>query len=75
MGWFICDCLFELGQKYKCAAARMTPEFFSHLPFFENTRAYFLYGTFDGLDIMAYGVGAAVAFLLIMATKNSVNIS
>jgi hypothetical protein len=68
-GWFLVNCGFEMGQKYKLAAAGITPDFLKHLPFFENTRAYFLSGTFDWLDILAASVGAAAAFLIMLATK------
>jgi len=67
--WFFINCGFELGQKYKLAAAGITPEFFRHVPFFESTRAYFLCGTFDWLDIVAAFAGAAVAYLFMIATK------
>ena len=68
-GWFFINCGFEMGQKYKQAAAGMTPEFFRHLPFFENTRAYFLSGTFDWLDILAAAAGGAAAYLTLLATR------
>jgi len=67
--WFFINCGFELGQKYKLAAAGITPEFFRHLPFFESTRAYFLCGTFEWLDIAAAAAGGAAAYLLMIATK------
>ena len=70
-GWFLINCCFEMGQKYKHTAAGITPDFFDHLPFFENTRAYFLNGTFDWLDILAAAAGAIVAFLTLMATKTN----
>jgi hypothetical protein len=67
--WFFINFGFELGQKYKLAAAGITPEFFLHLPFFESTRAYFLCGTFDWLDIVAAAAGTAAAYLFMIATK------
>lgn len=69
IGWFLINSIFELGQKYKHAAAGITPEFFDRLPFFENTRAYFLSGTFDWLDIAAAAFGAVAAYLLLLATQ------
>jgi len=68
-GWFLINCCFELGQKYKQTAIGITPIFFKHLPFFENTRSYFMNGTFDLLDILAAAIGAGIAYLILTATK------
>lgn len=68
-GWFVINFCFEMGQKYKHTAAGITPDFFDYLPFFDNTRAYFLNGTFDWMDILAAAAGAIVAYLTLLATK------
>ena len=68
-GWFLIDSGFELGQKYKDQASRWIFDFFDRLPFLEGTRNYFLHGTFDIFDILAYAAGAATAFLILMATS------
>lgn len=68
-GWFLINFVFEMGQKYKAAAAGLVPDIFRFLPFFENTRSYFLSGTFDWLDILAAAAGAGAAYLTWLATK------
>ena len=66
--WVLVNVLFELGQKYKDLAVNMTPDFFKHIPFLENTRAYFLNGTFDGYDLLAFFIGALAGFGLLLIT-------
>ena len=68
-GWFLVNCLFELGQKYKAQAVKMTFDWFEKIPFLESTRNYFLRGTFDWLDIMAFVLGAVAAFLILIGTS------
>jgi hypothetical protein len=68
-GWLLVDCCFEVGQKYKTQASKMVFDFFDKIPFLESTRNYFLRGTFDWLDIVAFFLGAAAAFLILMATS------
>ena len=68
-GWFSVDCLFELGQKYKTVALCFVPGFFDKIPYLEGTRNYFLWGTFDLLDIVAYALGAVTAFWVLTATS------
>jgi len=66
-GWFLMNCCLEMGQKFKQAATGVTPDFFDHFLFFENTRAYFLKGTFDWLDIVAAATGAIFAYLTLLS--------
>ena len=68
MGWLFIDCCFELGQKYKIQASRWAFDFLDAIPFLESTRNFFLLGTFDGFDLMAFGLGAAAAFWVLLAT-------
>jgi hypothetical protein len=68
-GWFLVNFAFEMGQKYKQAAAQMVPDGFRYLPFFDTTRSYFIHGTFDWLDILAAAAGAVAAFLTWVATR------
>ncbi len=68
--WFFIDISFELGQKFNIHASNIIPRWFEGIPFFENTRKYFLLGTFDLFDIVAIASGTLVAYLLIlMLTK------
>jgi len=46
----------------------LTPDFFQHIPFLENTRAYFLNGTFDVYDLAAFFIGALVGYGLLLVT-------
>ena len=38
--------LFELGQGFKARAVALVPNWFSGIPLFENTKNFFLLGTF-----------------------------
>ena len=66
--WLLVNICFELGQKYKDLAVQLTPGFFEHIPFLENTRAYFLNGTFDVYDLAAFFVGALTGYGLLLVT-------
>lgn len=68
-GWFLVDACFELGQKYKDLANRLTFDFFNEVPFLEATGNYFRRGTFDVFDLLAYAVGAITAYFVLSATK------
>jgi len=69
--WLMVNCCFELGQKYKTLAVRLTPDFFEHIPFLENTRAYFQKGTFDVYDLVAFFIGGLAAYGLLLVTGRS----
>jgi len=68
-GWFLVECCFELGQKYKIQATRMLFDFFDKIPFLETTRIFFLQGTFDILDLIALALGTIIAFWTLIATS------
>jgi hypothetical protein len=70
-GWFLVDCCFELGQKYKEQATQMVFDFFDKIPFLESTRNFFLLGTFDIFDLVAFAVGTAAAFWVLAATSKT----
>lgn len=69
--WLIVDAAFEIGQHADIAPLliKRIPEWFSHLPVLENTASYFLHGRFDPLDLLSIVLGAAAAFVLILATR------
>lgn len=71
--WLLVNTLFELGQKFKAPAVKLVPDFFDKIPFLENTRSYFLKGTFDVYDLAAFFVGALAGYglLLITGRKNA----
>lgn len=69
--WFGIDTLFELGQKFKTQASRWVFDFFDKIPFLESTRNYFLHGTFDLFDILAYALGAVAAYMILAATARN----
>jgi len=69
--WLVTDGLFELGQQPMAAEwlARHMPAWFQHVPLLNNTASYFLHGRFDPLDLLSIFLGAAAAFVLILATR------
>ena len=71
--WLLVNTCFELGQKYKALAVKLTPDFFETIPFLENTRTYFLNGTFDVYDMVAFFLGALAAYGLLQVTGRSKN--
>jgi len=69
--WFLVDCAFEFGQKYNSLALRIIPDWFAGIPFLENTKNYFLYGTFDSIDLAAITIGTVVAYFVLLSTNKS----
>ncbi len=70
LGWLILEAAFEVGQHPPIAQwlSRIIPPWFEHLPILNKTEGYFLYGTFDPLDMLAIGFGALAAYLVIQRT-------
>ena len=66
--WFSIDCVFELGQKFSSLTLKIIPSWFSSIPFLENTRNYFLYGTFDFNDLAAITIGTLLAYFVLLTT-------
>ena len=56
--WFAINSLFELGQKYNHIAIKLSPAKAMH-PFFLN-------GTFDLFDIVAFALGGLTAYALLV---------
>lgn len=65
--WFTVECLFECAQHASVASwiAKIVPDWFNGIPFFENTASYFLMGTFDSIDLISIGGGTVAAYLTI----------
>jgi len=47
---------------------RIVPDWFSTIPFLENTKNYFQYGTFDFIDLLAITIGALTAYFVLITT-------
>jgi hypothetical protein len=69
--WFSIDCVFELGQKFNSLFSKIIPSWFAGIPFLENTGNYFLYGTFDFIDLAAITIGTVIAYFVLLATNKS----
>lgn len=69
LGWFFLDCAFEVGQAFHAWSSRITPKWFSGIPFLENTQNYFLLGTFDFFDLAAIALGAVTAYFVLVITN------
>lgn len=71
LSWFLVDSAFELGQKFNTWSSSITPDWFTGIPFLENTENYFLRGTFDFLDLAAIALGTAIAYFVLLTTNKS----
>lgn len=68
LGWFSVDLFFELGQKFSAWSVKMIPGWFDTIPFLENTKSYFIHGTFDLIDVAAIVLGATTAYFILITT-------
>ena len=66
--WFLTDVIFELGQKFKALSSTMVPDWFSGILFLENSKNYFLSGTFDFNDLTAIAFGTILAYFVLSIT-------
>ena len=66
--WFLTDVIFELGQKFKASSSIMIPDWFSGILFLENSKNYFLSGTFDINDLTAIVFGTVLAYFALSIT-------
>lgn len=71
LGWFLIDCVFELGQKYPSLSSSVIPDWFNGIPFLENTKYFFLQGTFDILDLIAICFGTVIAYFVLQTTNRN----
>lgn len=69
LSWFLLDCTFELGQKFKAVPLKIIPAWFSGIPFLENTKIFFLGGTFDVFDLVAIALGTVAAYFFLLTTN------
>jgi multisubunit Na+/H+ antiporter MnhC subunit len=70
VGWSVIDSTFELGQRFDAGISTIIPAWFANVPFLENTRNYFVQGTFDVIDLTAIAIGTALAFITLQITFN-----
>ena len=73
LAWLTLDSLFEIAQLSPIAQwiGSHTPEWFSGIPFLENTADYFLMGTFDAFDLVSIVLGTLAAYLTIVLSIRS----
>ncbi len=71
LGWFLVDAAFELGQHPQVASglSSLIPQWFEHLPVLDRTSGYFVYGTFDPLDLVSAALATLAAYLVIRRTQ------
>ena len=69
LSWLLVDCAFELGQKYKSLPLKIIPDWVEGIVFLENTRNYFLQGTFDFIDLAVIALGAVIAYFVLLTTS------
>ena len=67
LAWFALDSLFEVAQLDSSARwiTQHIPAWFSGVPFLENTANYFMFGTFDVLDLLSIAAGTIAAYITI----------
>ena len=68
LSWFLVDSTFEVGQKFTTWSTSIIPNWFAGIPLLENTKNYFLQGTFDFIDLAAIAFGTAMAYYALLAT-------
>ena len=73
--WFLIDFIFELAQKFSSLASKIIPDWFAGIPILENTKNYFLSGTFDYFDLAAITIGAIVAYFVLLYTRQRKKVS
>ena len=71
LSWFLVDSAFEVGQKFTAWSTIIIPDWFTGIPFLENTENYFLQGTFDFIDLAAIAFGTLIAYFVLITTKKS----
>ena len=67
--WLGIDWAFELGQLQYQVPVALTPEWFEKIPVFRNTKAFFIYGTFDWNDMLGVLAGAISAYIILLMTQ------
>jgi hypothetical protein len=68
LSWLLFDCAFELGQKFNLWSSKIIPDWFIGVPFLENSKHYFLFGTFGFFDLATTTIGAVIAYFVLINT-------
>jgi len=66
--WLLIDLAFEVGQYFR-GMNSFVPDWFVGMPFIENTKNFFLYGTFDVLDIAGIAIGTLIVYFALIVTN------
>jgi len=76
LAWFTLDTLFEVAQIDAIAKwiALHTPGWFTGIPFLENTSNYFLFGTFDVVDLLSIAAGTIAAYITVSVLTRRVSL-
>lgn len=69
LSWFIVDCAFELGQNCNTWSSKLIPNWFIGIPFLENSKSFFLQGTFDFFDLAAIVLGTVISYFVLLTTN------
>ena len=69
LSWFLVGSAFELGQKFNTWPSRIIPDWFTGIPFLENTENCFLKGTFSFIDLAAIVFGMVIAYFVLLITN------
>jgi len=67
--WFLVDCAFEIGQYFKPWSSEIFPNWFEGVLLLENSRGYFVRGTFDFFDLIAIALGTVTAYCVLLAVS------
>jgi hypothetical protein len=62
--FFCMNMLFEIGQKYGSHIGEYIPNWFNEMFLIENTKNYFVSGTFAIADLVAIFLGSTLAFFV-----------
>jgi len=62
---FYLNTFFEILQKYD-SITNVIPDWFNIFPFLENSKIYFINGTFDIFDVFSIILGAVLGFLTLI---------
>jgi len=68
--WMTVNVGFELGQKYSDYAASLVPDCFDGIFLLENTKSYFLSGTYCHLDMVAIITGSVSVYAFLFYNDN-----
>lgn len=71
IGWFALESLFELCQAspLDTRIAAILPAWFESVPVLEASGYYFTNGTFDPLDLVSIGLGAAAGYWIVRSIE------